>query len=145
MGSEELLPRINSEKWGMFMENIFLVSQSPDHEAGGWNIYLPFRCMVGGTLTSPIFQVGGVTEEGTDCGDRHLSISLLAFCLLEKPDLSDSLCYDVIIAHENTSTRCQVSKKENPLPVLLRICAMFWDASTVHITQKYSVIKHNST
>lgn len=72
---------------------------------------------------SPIFQVG-VTEEGTDWGDRHLSLSLLAFCLLEKSDLSDSLCYDVMIAHENTSTRWQVSKEENLLPVLLRIFAL---------------------
>lgn len=125
MGSEELLPRINSEKWGMFMENIFLVSQSPDHEAGGMKHLFTFQVYGGRDSDKSHFSGGGVTEEGTDCGDRHLSISLLAFCLLEKPDLSDSLCYDVIIAHENTSTRCQVSKKENPLPVLLRICAMF--------------------
>lgn len=59
MGSEEHLPRINSEKWGMVMENIFLVSQSPDHETGGMKHLFTFQVYSGRDSDESHFSGGG--------------------------------------------------------------------------------------
>lgn len=59
MGSEEHLSRIISEKRGMFMENTFMVSQSPDHEAGGTKHLFTFQVYGGRDFDKSHFSGGG--------------------------------------------------------------------------------------
>lgn len=101
----------------------------------GQNIYLS-GVWWEGLWQVPFFRWGSLKKGQIGETDTRPKYNPMSSVLSKKPDLSDSLCYDVMIAHENTSTRWQVSKEENQFPDLLRIFAMLWDASTVHITQK---------